>query len=446
MVESADKPPVSVSKETKEALFILHVLGFSTSIPWNSYVAAADYFQVTFPGMGAEFIFAVANTIPLFICILIMNTGGRKWRLGTRIGVCVFVMVLGLLTVVVVDWFFLDKTPGGSGLSVHKGFYFIVAAVFCDGLAGAVFRCSLYGVAGVLGSTFIRALESGRGICAVFVCLLRIFTKIERSNGETPRSRLRIHSWGTTSTTSSRSSWMSPRTQRAVTRGDLDEENLYLMQNYTRYFSEAADDPCNEVLYEEPESQKKDQMKEIVKKIMNPLLVVFLVYYFYLMVFPGLITSIPSRSGLGSWMPVLMVFAFSLGDFFGREVVGRVCLITRDTPYRLWLILALDLVLLPPFLFGTQHFWKANFYLDSEYTFMGIALVLGMITGYLMTSCMALAPQLVAKDEKEQAGIICSCAACAGLLFGSLTGLSIMYGLLSEAQLAYIISWGTSQV
>mmetsp|Transcript_2379 Transcript_2379/g.3517 ORF Transcript_2379/g.3517 Transcript_2379/m.3517 type:complete len:481 (-) Transcript_2379:97-1539(-) len=448
-----------------EAYFILLLLGATCILPWNVLVAAADYFNEVYDGLSPEFWFGVFNFGPLLFGLVVMNLYGRSWDLHWRIQGSLAAYILGLCAILGSDSALPVREEGPKmtpedAAQTAACFTVLLCVVFLFGAATAVLQSSLFGLAGVMGPNFTQAVHFGMGFGALATTVTRVLAKycvgefgvqasaqaffgvagavvglssiFYKRFRRLPaiRRRLRIINAAAGFPASPRTDQKDQKTYSAIedkASGDpLPEEKKAVLQT-----KEEGPKEQREAVQDDKVAENTQEvvLLEVAYYARVPLLTIFLCYTVCLTMYPGVVTSIPSRYGWGSWFPVLNVATFSLGDFLGKGLprcwrifpphemdrLGAAIALQGLVASSFFLILAAcdgDDPLVVPCPPGGADNWC-----------LGLSLMLGFCTGYMGTSCMMLAPEIVPGPEKEAAGFLGTLCLSSGLFLGSVVGL-----------------------
>jgi len=139
----------------------------------------------------------------------------------------------------------------------------------------------------------------------------------------------------------------------------------------------------------------------LLRRLWKEALVVFLVFFVTLSLFPSMTAQINTTTPLSqSWFSVLMVFTFQVFDFVGRSLPRFFILFSPKT---LWIPTLLRLGFFPLFILCIEPvvFSSDGWY----YAFM---VVFAMSNGYCGTLAMMFGPTNALEHEKEVAGIVMS--------------------------------------
>eukprot|EP01040_Poterioochromonas_malhamensis_P005137 gene5137-5503_t len=158
----------------------------------------------------------------------------------------------------------------------------------------------------------------------------------------------------------------------------------------------------------------------ILRKVAYPQFLVFLVYFISLIVWPGMITEIPSYSfpylEETKWWTLLLLLLYSVLD-----CIGRLC-----TPYRfgltsqnIWIPVFGRILLIP------IVYWIAaqQFFIHSDLLSIALIAFIGFTNGYIGSLCIIMVTEDVHPEEKEIAGAFTGFFLNVGLVFGSTAAL-----------------------
>jgi len=175
----------------------------------------------------------------------------------------------------------------------------------------------------------------------------------------------------------------------------------------------------------EPPSGPTSSVGEVLVQVLRPASVVMLGFLVCLACFPGLTTSLTSRTlGLGDWFPVILVLCFNSFDLVGKTLPGYKLLF--DEQALPWAALA-HCGFIPLFVFVASAPS-----LEGPWGFMGsdefacvLVCCLGLSTGYVTCSAMMLGPGCVAPQDRVLGGQMMTCCLMVGLFAGAMVGLAL---------------------
>lgn len=175
----------------------------------------------------------------------------------------------------------------------------------------------------------------------------------------------------------------------------------------------------------EPPSGPTSSVGEVLVQVLRPASVVMVGFLVCLACFPGLTTSLTSRTlGLGDWFPVILVLCFNSFDLVGKTLPGYKLLFDEQTLP--WAALA-HCGFIPLFVFVASAPS-----LDGPWGFLGsdefacvLVCCLGISTGYVTCSAMMLGPGCVAPQDRVLGGQMMTCCLMVGLFAGAMAGLAL---------------------
>lgn len=382
------------------AYIIFLIQGTGTLFPWNAFVAAPDYFTSMY-GPNIMFYISMANTLPNLLGSIVMIFVGAKIPVQIKMHGPLFVLLAILITVPLIHLMKLSQTMGTV---------LILVLVFITGCSTAVLQSGFFEMAGQINPRMIQAFMTGNGIAGVAASVLRIITKVSISEGDTTLSAY-VYFFISAGV-------IFACMIAAVAMVRLEYVRHHLMITTTTVSLE------NTGLLLESESivEVKPKLKpfQIFKKVWSFAIMVFLVMFVTLVIFPGFCSEIIDLK-LGDWAPIVMVAIYNCCDFTGRVCAGvKVIFSGRSLSFPI-LSRLLFIPLFIAFVIPTPQ----NPYINS-YALASVSMVvIGITNGYLCSLCMMLAPSEVEDEEKGTAGIIMSFF----LLFGIGAGSYVATGL-----------------
>ncbi|KDO23602.1 hypothetical protein SPRG_10797 [Saprolegnia parasitica CBS 223.65] len=305
-------------------------------------------------------------------------------------------------------------------------------------MASALIQSSSYGLAAVFGPAFLQAIDAGKGTGAMVLVLARIATKWGLDADTTDLTALSLF-FGLA---------VAAIVAAFVLYAMLDQ-NVYAktkLETYVRiqfntplalplpspvrspikspsFFPPATEstpmlkDVAVVDVDDEPNSPSDEpSILSVVRRAWRPVGMAFATFCVCLACFPGLTSSVASTS---SWFPVLMVGAYTVGDLIGKMLPLHCMLLSVETVHY---PLLLQLSFVPLFMYDVLHP-----YLLPDVATYGLVALLGLVTGFVGTSSMMLAPTTCRDVEQELAGITGSLAIITGLFTGSYVGLFLNF-------------------
>ena len=389
------------------------VLGAGFHLPFNSFVAAVDYFMLSFNRNNMAFIVASTNSYTICLAVIINVVLVNKVSTHKRISFGYLAFMISLLSMaLLVALTILGVVDSSSGFLVTIG-----ATIF-TGIGCGVQEASYYGYASMLPSKYTRAIMLGESFAGLVVSFNRIVTKLTIED---------------------------PLTNTVIffSLSIVGEIVCIILHRYikksefVKYYKakEEAATAGDEHQYETvsysplPSKTKKsawDSIKEglklrltISKKIWKLMFGILNVYFVTNLLYPG-VASIIGSSWSNGWLPVILITAFNLSDLVGTLATGlpwkmpdNILLLTGGLRWALIPILLMSVLPLDgPFISG-------------EGCPLIVILILGFTTGYMGSTPMCAAADKVSPEEREMAGNLMTMMMLLGLTLGSSSALMI---------------------
>ena len=160
---------------------------------------------------------------------------------------------------------------------------------------------------------------------------------------------------------------------------------------------------------------------DIYKKVQFNEFIVFILFFSTMLVWPGLITLIPSYSfpslNESSWWSLILLFWFSICDCIGRYVVQfRFCLNKEN----IWIPVAFRFLLIPVVILVAK-----GLVFTSDVVSLTLVGILGFTNGYLGSLSILMVNDRVHDGEKGTAGMITGLVLNLGLVMGSSFALGV---------------------
>lgn len=144
-------------------------------------------------------------------------------------------------------------------------------------------------------------------------------------------------------------------------------------------------------------------------------------YFLTFLIFPGLITSIVSEYNAvnnASWMPVILITEYNIGDYVGRKYIASWTSLGLNHE-TLYIASCIRFILYPLFIF----LYKG--YLISDIVAHLTMIIFAVSNGHLCCLAFIFAPQLVNDYEQQTCAAIMSSALVSGLFVGTASALLI---------------------
>lgn len=165
------------------------------------------------------------------------------------------------------------------------------------------------------------------------------------------------------------------------------------------------------------EDAQAPTVREVWSEIWQLGLGVAAVFIMTFLVFPGILINTPSHWMADDWFFLVLVTEFNLFDLIGRTLPSwRIVF----TPQNVWIPIALRFILYPLQVFCVRpHIFRNDFF---PLLFNG---VMALSNGYLASLAMMFGPSIVDAKKKEKAGYIMSFVLNLGILIGSNLALAL---------------------
>ena len=439
------------------------ILGLGSLCPWISFIQAADYFSVMYPGI--EFYisvwYMVGNLLLFLLCVPLGPLLSPRAR-------AVSAYALDLLLMVSTPFLPLF-------LSDSAAFLAICAFSALLGAAEAVLGSTMLGMAGMLWPHTVNAWVNGQGATGLLIAVARIATKLAYS--DTPEG-LRVsseiyfsiaaaglagclglwwyfekipaiqrvipmQSYETILPDQERS---APETHRRIARQpQSDDESpadavesahprdpAPLLQGDDPYKGPSGDDPHLSI---EPGAARFGLSREEGARILRllwqvrwPGLLVCMVFTVTLAIIPGLIVEIRSQQQLGSWLPVILIAIFNLFDWLGRALPYWSFATDWASLTGVSWAVASRLLFIPLFVLAAINALPPLSLVD--FSAMVLTGLLALSNGYLITVVLMKAlewAQVASQDAQMAMTLVAFClvlgltiGACIGLIFSTL--------------------------
>jgi hypothetical protein len=348
---------------------------------------------------------------------------GEKVSLNVRILAPQFVLIFAMLVVPLLNVMEVEK---------NLALRLTLMAQFIGAVCVTIYQSASYGAGGLLGPSVMNALETGKGVGGVGIILARVISKALLpatpyglrmstnifflfSNGlvvvaialwfvllNTPYAATKISKYEAqrrsnilvATLAANHSSPSAPKRSPKQNNNNNNnnkgrnltqvEEGSKLLEVTQRRV--ADDDEDNDEGSSSSDSQSS--FMHIMWLVLSPATVVTITFIVCLSCFPGLTTSLMSRSlRLGDWFPVLLVLVYNTADLIGKALPNYKLLLSLDTlPYAS----IVHLLFIPLFVFIARRPSLSGPYAmfgTDEFSFL-LVFGLGLCTGYI--SCTAM--------------------------------------------------------
>lgn len=389
-------------------IFMLHGLG--TLMPWNMFITAKGYFVdfklnstllggdeyssystnfLAYIGFASQIPNVVFNWLNVFV-----NMGGdltKRIVWSILIEICVFIVTVVLAMLDSSSW------PGAF-------FWITMLCVVILNMANGIYQNTVFGMAATLPFKYTGAVVLGSNISGLFATIVSICSSLIFNSERTAAIYYFI-------------------TAMFVLLLCFDTYFALPLNRFFRY---------NEMMREKETSQiaKDDKGKPpywaIFKKASPQLFNVFFVFFITLAVFPAVHSDI-QPSDKQFFVPdnlFVSITCFLTFNFFAMLGSSLTSWVQWPTPKYLWIPVVLRVVFLPLFLFCNYRpknvIRTLPVYINNDYLYWAIGIVMSFSSGYLSSLGMMYTPQTVAQKHQITAGMF----AAAFLITGIFTGIT----------------------
>lgn len=399
------------------------VLGTGVLFPYNTMLAASDYYQNTWEGRNLEFyaplVISISSPFMQLAMVKLSNFFSYSSRINTSFFINSILVVLLPLSVIV--------------LSNNTSFYAALILMLAIGTVNAILQSTLFAFGAMFPPAYTQAIMAGNGWSGVIVSATRMIIKaVFPSNKDGYRDGAIVYF----------------SISGLVTLICIVTYNFMKSSHFTKHhFPEAVtvkpDALLNDSIYsddvpasstgavynansvnndlEAPVVQKEELVADawvVFQKIKFMGIHVMMVFIMTFMIFPGVLVSIdPSFHLSDGWFGLILVAQFNVCDLIGRSLPQYGLLFNASNVY----IGVYSRYLTYP-LFILCAYWSGMS--NSAFVFI-INTIFSVSNGYLSSLCMMFAPSLVEDHEKATAGGYMSMFLVSGILLGSTIALGI---------------------
>jgi equilibrative nucleoside transporter 1/2/3 len=160
----------------------------------------------------------------------------------------------------------------------------------------------------------------------------------------------------------------------------------------------------------------------ILKKVAFQQFLVFAVFFTSLLVWPAMITEIPTYSFSyleeTKWWSLILLLMYAILD-----CTGRLCTSYRMglTPQNIWIVVLVRTALIPLIIWIA----RGDFFIQSDFFSILLVSIMGLTNGYVGSLCIIMVTEDVKEEEKEIAGAFTGFFLNVGLVFGSTAALFV---------------------
>lgn len=416
---------------------IFFILGLGTLLPWNFFMTASAYFtsrlkdpvsssfnqsaNVTVESgntrnvLESKFnnVMTLCAMVPLliFTCLnsFIHQRVPQKYRISGSLAV---IFVVFLITAVLVK----------VSMEPLSFFTLTMIKIVCINSFGAILQGSLFGLAGILPTTYTTPIMSGQGLAGTFaafsmICALASGSEIQDS----------AFGYFITACSVILVAMMSyvvlPKMEffqyYTETKPSADEENK---MDLLKKEDSAEKQPV--VSLTEEEAKPTVSVLNIFKQIWVMACSVCFIFTVTIGTFPAVTVDVKTTVAAGgAWetyfIPVSCFLLFNLMDWAGRSLTA-LCMWPGKDSMLLPVLVGLRIIFIPLFILCNvqpRNYLPVLFYHDAWYIIFMIFFAFS--NGYLASLCMCYGPKKVAPHEAETAGAIMAFFLSLGLALGA---------------------------
>lgn len=419
---------------------IFFILGLGTLLPWNFFMTASAYFTsrlkdptiTTFNQSGngtaegvetrsvleSKFnnVMTLCAMVPLliFTCLnsFIHQRVPQKFRI---VGSLAIIFVVFLITAILVK---VDMEP----LSF---FTITMIKIVCINSFGAILQGSLFGLAGILPTTYTTPIMSGQGLAGTFAAFSMICAL-------TTGSALQDSAFGYFITACAviliaiMSYFVLPKMEffqyyieSNGSHPSADEENkMDLLKK------EDSSEKRPVVSLTEGEARPTVSVFNIFKQIWVMALSVCFIFTVTIGTFPAVTVDVKSTVAAPGegwelfFIPVSCFLLFNLMDWAGRSLTA-LCMWPGKDSKLLPLLVVLRIVFIPLFIFCNVQPRSNPVLFHHDAWYIAFMIFFAFSNGYLASLCMCYGPKKVAPHEAETAGAIMAFFLSLGLALGA---------------------------
>ena len=398
--------------------FFLAGAGFL--FPWNSFVAAVDYFLFLYPDKHPEVAIAVMYLVVTLTFSTVNVCTVHHIPLHARIGFG-YVMFTAALVFVPL----LDIAIQNCALNLNVSFVLTLCAVLTVGVGSGMQQSSYYGLSGMLPPRYTQAVMAGESAAGIVVSFNRVVTKLavtELRSGVIAffvLSVLFILMCVGCQVYIARSAfvrhYVTACSQKRAPAQQGEEDNQSLLTEQEKELDTTT-----------PMTVRFREMVlvrwRVTKQIWMHAAAILIAFFFTLFLFPGIISEI-QYCNIKDWMPVILITIFNLCDFIAKWLA--LVPIKWMTPKVVLLSSIGRVIFIPLFLLCTSPSPTYPVLTGPAWPII-ITFAFGLTNGYLGCLPMVAHSKYVTEHKhKELAGTIMTWFLLTGLTLGAILAYSL---------------------
>lgn len=411
----------------KIIFWIMVIQGLGGILPFNMFTHAYVYFSHKFNGTNISFsdsfesYFSITAMLPILLGSSFAVWLQVRLSIKTRfLASTSMILLLLILTTIFV------KVPTEQWI---RGFFiFTLITLFVLNTFSSVYQSSIFGLAGILGRSYVSAVMGGQSVAGLFSTVAAIVSvsinPIKSGHCETSDSDYEDITLGY---------FLSAV---GVMLTCILSFCIMMRMQFTQYHLkmcgaalDTAHDETNPLLVKYESSSATQGILYVTYQIWAYAFSIFLIFVVTLSLFPAVLTNIRSVSYHSDepeehpwsdclFVPLMCFLVFNTSDLTGR-VIPQWIIWPRNN--YILLILTISRIVFIPLLLMCNHKGSNDeiiLFKNDIYPIVFNALM-GLSNGYLATLCMVLAPHSVDSRNAERASAIMSFCLSSGLTIGA---------------------------
>lgn len=414
---------MSEEKETTIAYYLIAIVGVGYLFPFSALTQPVDFWNHEFPDFNIEFPLTTLYMWVNLIVLALIVFSGRKPSYTFRI-VGGFIGQTAVLVLVPSLYFF--------HLSEYSYYIWIMIATSIAAVVTALVDSVAIGFAAHFPLKVQEGLQLGIGLSTLIGSIYRIGTKLVFPADEVVMSSLLYFYAGALTIV------FCIFTYYRLLNMDIAKKYFFHIQaplkpaSYGSMLDDedsgllADAEACRQMgIQASPSSQRKAHDKidkwAVFHKVAFNEFLVFLLFFSTLLLWPPLVTEIPSYNfpslQESRWWSLLLLLLFAVLDCIGRILVPYRCGLTSSNIY---LPVIARLLLIPLLVCSAKQMYFTN---DLwSVLFVGI---LGFSNGYVGSLAVMMVSEVVTADEKGVAGSFTGFFLNLGLVFGATAAMGL---------------------
>ncbi|KAL2608163.1 hypothetical protein R1flu_026736 [Riccia fluitans] len=398
-----------------KAYLIYVLLAAACTLPWWSFVVAADYFSFLYPDSHILRLFPLFYFSPWLVVYVLFSAFGRQYTSWGRINLGLMISIFTLVAMPIIDGVFIKGDRGTTAT-----FWVTLAAVALAGTGDSIAQGSLLGIASELPERLTHAYVVGASVSGVIMFVVRVITK-EALNYSPTGLRISAIIYFSIAPVIiilvlSLFAYIHYQPEMSyydsLGLGSIETVRFLLQDETTVTIEVAASIGIAAVAAGKASPTQSIDYGPVLSQVKFLAVAAAVTSLVSLFIFPGFLTEDLHSKQLGSWYQVLVVGTYLIFDLLGRILTKRFALDRHSSLFGAsWARLLIILF----FIFA--YFLHGPGKMPMVFVLTG---VLGATNGYLIGSLTILMPRRNLPNQAEPAGIIMAFL----MTFGSLVGWS----------------------